>query len=106
LTHPGIPTVYGKHYFDWGSSLQAKLEALINARKVAGVNSGSVEHLQDNAAARGVYAVRDDDRIERRQCLHGEGHGVKSLGPHETRGGTARAEARGILQRFELLVLD
>jgi alpha-amylase len=57
LTHPGIPTVYWKHYFDWGSSLQAKLKALINARKVAGVNSGSSVHLQDNAAARGVYAA-------------------------------------------------
>jgi len=57
LTHPGVPTVYWKHYFDWGSSLQSKLKALINARKVAGVNSGSAVHLQNNAAARGVYAA-------------------------------------------------
>ena len=57
LTHPGVPTVYWKHYFDWGSTLREKLKALINARKVAGVNSGSAVHLQDNAAARGVYAA-------------------------------------------------
>jgi alpha-amylase len=58
LTHPGVPTVYWKHYFDWGSDLANKIRALINARKVAGVTAGSVVHLQDNARARGVYAAR------------------------------------------------
>ena len=41
LTHPGLPSVYWKHYFDWGPELQNKIRALINARKVAGVTSGS-----------------------------------------------------------------
>ena len=58
LTHPGIPSVYWKHYFDWGSELRNKIRALVNARKVAGVTSGSALHLQDNARARGVYAAR------------------------------------------------
>jgi alpha-amylase len=57
LTHPGIPSVYWKHYFDWGEGLRDKITALINARKVAGVHSGSPLHLQDNGRIRGVYAA-------------------------------------------------
>ena len=62
LTHPGVPCVYWKHYFDWGSDLQNKIKALINARKVAGVHAGSAVSLQDNARAAGVYAARVDGR--------------------------------------------
>jgi alpha-amylase len=58
LTHPGVPTVYWKHYFDWGPDLQGKLRALINARKAAGVHAGSALYLQDNARQSGVYAAR------------------------------------------------
>ena len=58
LTHPGIPTVFWKHYFDWGTDLRARIKALINARKVAGVHAGSEVNLQDNARAKGVYAAR------------------------------------------------
>lgn len=58
LTHPGVPTVFWKHYFDWGEDLQAKIRALINARKVAGVHAGSEVNTQDNARDRGVYAAR------------------------------------------------
>lgn len=57
LTHPGLPTVYWKHYFDWGHELQQRIKALINARKVAGVNAGSRFHPQQNARKRGVYAA-------------------------------------------------
>jgi alpha-amylase len=57
LTHPGVPCVYWKHYFDWGADLQRKIQALINARKVAGVHAGSALHLQENARAKGVYAA-------------------------------------------------
>jgi hypothetical protein len=66
LTHPGLPTVYWKHYFDWGHDLADKIRALINARKVAGVHAGSVVHLQDNARAAGVYAARIVGRPGRR----------------------------------------
>ncbi len=62
LTHPGVPTVYWKHYFDWGTDLRNKIRALINARKVAGVHAGSVLFTQDNARANGVYAARVDGR--------------------------------------------
>jgi alpha-amylase len=62
LTHPGLPCVYWKHYFDWGGDLHNKIKALINARKVAGVHAGSPLHLQENARANGVYAARIDGR--------------------------------------------
>jgi alpha-amylase len=39
LTHPGVPCVYWKHFFDWGFGPQIK--ALVKARKYAGVHSGS-----------------------------------------------------------------
>lgn len=58
LTHPGVPTVYWKHYFDWGDDLRNKIRALINARKVAGVHAGSTIYMQSNAQANGVYAAR------------------------------------------------
>ena len=58
LTHPGVPCVYWKHYFEWGADLHDKIKALINARKVAGVNAGSALDTQDNARKRGVYAAR------------------------------------------------
>ena len=58
LTHPGVPTVFWKHYFDWGTDLRNKIKALVNARKVAGVHAGSAVDLQDNARASGVYAAR------------------------------------------------
>jgi alpha-amylase len=57
LTHPGVPCVFWKHYFDWSADLQNKIKALINARKVAGVDAGSMLYLQDNARARGIYAA-------------------------------------------------
>jgi alpha-amylase len=39
LTHPGVPCVYWKHYFEWNRGNEIK--ALIRARKYAGVHSGS-----------------------------------------------------------------
>lgn len=57
LTHPGVPCVYWKHYFDWGSGLREKIKALINARKAAGVHAGSKLSLQDNARSKGIYAA-------------------------------------------------
>ncbi len=58
LTHPGVPCVYWKHYFEWGKDLHDKITALINARKVAGVHAGSALAPQENARRKGVYAAR------------------------------------------------
>jgi alpha-amylase len=57
ITHPGVPCVFWKHFFDWGADLQNKIRALINARKVAGVNAGSEIYLQENARVKGIYAA-------------------------------------------------
>ena len=62
LTHPGIPCVYWKHYFDWGEPLRERIKALINARKVAGVTSGTAIHLQQNALSKKVYAAMLEGR--------------------------------------------
>jgi alpha-amylase len=37
--------------------LQGKIRTLVNARKVAGVHSGSTLHLQQGARAKGLYAA-------------------------------------------------
>ncbi len=58
LTHPGVPCVYWKHYEEWGKGLHDKIVALINARKVAGVNAASALHPQNNARAHRVYAAK------------------------------------------------
>ena len=39
VTHPGVPCVYWKHYFDWNRGNEIK--KMIWARKYAGVHSGS-----------------------------------------------------------------
>ncbi|MFM7266452.1 MAG: hypothetical protein ACKOZW_12860, partial [Cyanobium sp.] len=57
LTHPGVPSVYWKHYFDWWADLQRKIQAMVNARNVAGVHAGSALHVQQNARQAGVYAA-------------------------------------------------
>lgn len=62
LTHPGVPSVFWKHYFEWGDDLRNKIKALVNARKVAGVHSGSRVHTQDNARQRRVYAAMVEGR--------------------------------------------
>lgn len=41
LTHPGIPSVFWPHFFDWGAEYRGKLQALINVRKAAGLHSTS-----------------------------------------------------------------
>ena len=75
LTHPGVPCVYWKHYFDWGMDLQNKIRALVNARKVAGVNSGSQINPQNNALAKGVYAAMIEGRNGRLYVRIGGGDG-------------------------------
>jgi len=53
LTHPGIPSVYYPHVYNWG--LKASIQALISARKAAGVNSTSAVNIK--AAQNGLYAA-------------------------------------------------
>ncbi|QGZ42357.1 alpha-amylase [Pseudoduganella flava] len=53
LSHPGIPTVYYPHVYDW--NLRTPIAALISARKAAGVHSTSAVAIQQ--ATQGLYAA-------------------------------------------------
>ncbi|SMD32197.1 alpha-amylase [Reichenbachiella faecimaris] len=53
LTHPGIPTIYWPHYFDWGA--KGEIDALIAVRKNNGITSTS--SLQIIQATSTVYAA-------------------------------------------------
>jgi alpha-amylase len=53
LTHPGIPTVYWVHYFDWGYS--GEINKLIQIRRAKGVTSTSAVSIQ--VADSSVYAA-------------------------------------------------
>ncbi len=44
LTHPGVPSVYWPHYFDWG--LGSEIDKLIAIRKAAGITSESSVSIQ------------------------------------------------------------
>jgi alpha-amylase len=53
LSHPGIPTVFYPHIYNW--NLKTQIAALITARKAAGVNSTSAVAIQQ--ATQGLYAA-------------------------------------------------
>jgi alpha-amylase len=53
LSHPGIPTVYYPHIYNWG--LKTPIAALMAARRAAGVTSTSPVAIQQ--AAQGLYAA-------------------------------------------------
>lgn len=55
LTHPGIPTVYWVHYFDWGTANQAAIKTMISIRKSKGIHSSSAVSIQ--AADSSKYAA-------------------------------------------------
>ncbi|WP_229428933.1 glucan 1,4-alpha-maltotetraohydrolase domain-containing protein [Massilia sp. ST3] len=53
LSHPGIPTVYYPHIYNW--NLKTPIKALMAARKAAGVHSTSAVAIQQ--ATQGLYAA-------------------------------------------------
>jgi hypothetical protein len=53
LSHPGIPTVFYPHIYNW--NLKTQIAALMKARKSAGVNSTSAVAIQQ--ASQGLYAA-------------------------------------------------
>lgn len=60
LTHPGTPTVYWPHYFDWGPDLQNKIRTLIGIRKSKGVTSTSTIAVQVADATRYAAIVNNN----------------------------------------------
>ena len=55
LTHPGTPSVFWDHYFDWGDDLKNQIKALLRARDDAGIHARS--KLEIVAATDQVYAA-------------------------------------------------
>jgi alpha-amylase len=41
LTHPGTPTVYWVHYFDWGTTNQSEIKKMIQIRKAKAITNTS-----------------------------------------------------------------
>ncbi|HBA61550.1 MAG TPA: alpha-amylase [Elusimicrobia bacterium] len=63
LTHPGIPSVFWSHFFDWGPAYRANLQNLINLRKAAGITSTS--RMAILAATNELYAAVIDGEKQR-----------------------------------------
>ena len=55
LTHPGVPTVYWVHYFDWGTTNQNAIKTMISIRKSKGITNTSAVSIQ--AADSSKYAA-------------------------------------------------
>ena len=61
LTHPGTPSVFWDHYFDWGDDLRNQLQGLMDTRTKAGVHARS--KLEIVAATDSVYAALVGDKL-------------------------------------------
>ncbi|MEF3279909.1 MAG: alpha-amylase [Elusimicrobiota bacterium] len=59
LTHPGIPTVFWPHFFDYG--FKEEIIKMISIRKKYGINSASSVYII--AATNGLYVARIDDKL-------------------------------------------
>lgn len=59
LTHPGVPSVYYPHVYDW--SLRAPIKALIDVRREQGLTSTSAVAIQ--RAENGLYASIVDGKV-------------------------------------------
>uniref|UniRef100_A0A7N0T1A3 Alpha-amylase n=1 Tax=Kalanchoe fedtschenkoi TaxID=63787 RepID=A0A7N0T1A3_KALFE len=78
LTHPGTPTVFYDHYFDWG--LKDQISKLISVRKRNGVKPGSA--LRILAADSDLYMAVVDEKV------------VMKIGPRLDLGGLLPAGAK------------
>ncbi len=61
LTHPGIPCVFWRHFFDQGEQQKAQIIKLIALRKQAGITSNSSVFIEPDT--NGKYAAIIGDKI-------------------------------------------
>src|SRR5256714_1006946 len=61
LTHPGIPCVFWRHFFDQGEGQKAQIIKLIAIRKQAGITSRSNVFIEPNTD--GKYAAIINDKV-------------------------------------------
>lgn len=59
LTHPGIPSLYWAHVYDWG--LYSSIKTLVDIRKAQGITSTS--NVSIAAATTGLYAAVIDNKV-------------------------------------------
>lgn len=59
LTHPGVPTIFWPHYFDWG--VKAEIDKLIKVRKDNGITSTSTVEIK--RSENGLYAAVIDGKL-------------------------------------------
>ncbi len=59
LTHPGVPTIYWPHYFDWG--VKSDIDAILAVRKANGITSTSVVDIKK--AEYNLYAAVVDGKV-------------------------------------------
>jgi alpha-amylase len=61
LTHPGVPSVFWPHFFDWGTPTRRLIETLMRLRKASGLHSRSGVDIKE--ARRGLYAAIIDGKV-------------------------------------------
>lgn len=61
LTHPGLPSVFWSHYFDWGTETRARIDRLLTLRRRAGVHALSRVDILE--ATEGLYAAVVGERL-------------------------------------------
>src|SRR5208282_3892628 len=61
MTHPGIPSVFWSHFFDWGHATRHRIEQLIRVRRSAGLHSRSSVEIKE--ATKGLYAAVTDGKV-------------------------------------------
>jgi alpha-amylase len=61
LTHPGIPSVFWSHYFEFGDKTRERISQLIRIRRQAGIHANSTVDIRD--AGHGLYAAYIDGKV-------------------------------------------
>lgn len=61
LTHPGIPCVFWRHYFDWGNTPRQQINQLLKVRKNASLHAGTLVNIKE--ARQGLYAAILDGQV-------------------------------------------
>ncbi|KAM7259897.1 hypothetical protein ACFE04_015638 [Oxalis oulophora] len=61
LTHPGIPSVFYDHFYDWGNSIHDQIVKLISIRKRHGIHSRSSIRILE--AKQNLYSALIEDKL-------------------------------------------
>jgi len=82
LTHPGTPSVFWTHYFDFGPRTRGTIDQLLQLRREKGIHAESRVDIRD--AGHGLYAAQIDDRVAvklgKREWSPGHGWQMRASG--------------------------